>query len=468
MIEAPTLRPDGSVLDEPGYDAASCLLFDPGDTIFPSVPREPDRDDALRALGILLELLKDFPWLALSDRAAALAAILTAVVRSSLPAAPLTAFRAPKMASGKSLLADVIAMIVTGRVASVMSQGKDEEEDKKRMLAILVEGIQVACIDNIERPLSGSALCSVLTQQVWRERILGRTGTATVPTATTWLATGNNLTFAGDITTRVIVCDLDPECERPEERKFDVNLHEYVPAHRGELVVAALTILRAYQVAGCPDQGLPVFGRFEVWSSWVRSALVWLGEADPCDGRRRIEDTDPVRTQLRMLLVAWHKQIGSRKVSAGDLIKAVTPESGGTPGMLWEAIVAVAAGPSGKPDGRRLGNYLSRYERRPEGGLRVERAGDRQGVVLWRVATVTSTPEGAVGFEGFVGSSRPVGVVSSGAARENESQSSDRNPPDPRNPRETASVRTEPPHKTHETHQPPAGTSGGSADEVRL
>lgn len=67
-----------------------------------------------------------------------------------------------------------------------------------------------------------------------------------------------------------------------------------MPENRAKLVVAGLTVLRAYHVAGRPDQGLPVFGRFEEWSDWVRSSLVWLGMANPCITRKRAEEVDPV------------------------------------------------------------------------------------------------------------------------------------------------------------------------------
>jgi hypothetical protein len=406
IIEAPTLRPDGSLLSKPGYDEATCLFLDPGGVEFPPIPDHPSRDDAVAAIAELQEVLKDFPWVAASDRSAALAAVFTGLIRHSLRAAPLTAFRAPKMASGKSLLADIVAMIATGRVASVMSQGKDEDEEKKRLLAILVEGISVACIDNIERPFGGAALCSVLTQESWRDRILGRTGTATVPTTTTWLATGNNLCFTGDITTRVVVSDLDPKCEKPEERRFEVNLYEWTPQNRPRLVAAALTVLRAYHVAGRPPQDLSVFGRFEDWSCWIRSALVWCGEADPCEGRKRIEDTDPVRRQLRMVLIAWKAAFGTTSKTAAEAIKAP-----GTGADLKEAFMEVAAGRDGEPDPRRLGNYLSKYECRPEGGLRFERVGERQGVALWRCVPIEGSPAGVTdrarpeGFVGFVGPS---------------------------------------------------------------
>lgn len=456
VIEAPTLRPDGSVLDEPGYDPATCLYFDPGNVSFPPLPRKPTMDQAHAAALRIVQVLKDFPFLEACDQAAAVAAILTSVVRQSLRSAPLFAFRAPKMASGKSLLSDVVSMIATGRTASVMSQGRDEDEDKKRMLAILMEGICVATIDNIEHEFGGSALCSILTQESWRDRVLGKTGTATVPTAVTWMATGNNIRFVGDIVTRVVLCDLDPMVERPEERVFDVDLHEYVPEHRPQLVVDALTVLRAYHEAGRPDMGLRVFGRFEQWSEWVRSALVWLGMADPCEGRERLDQSDPVAGRLRALLTAWYADGGDKERTAAALVAHV----GTGPSSLYEAVLAVAE-KGGKPDARRLGNYLSKYERRPEAGYRIERTGELQGVALWRVVRIDPPPAtgprtgDAVGFVGLVGPSRQAhggrasepcsnnnphddAAVAAGHQNDSRRGSSETDPRDPRNPRREA------------------------------
>ena len=124
------------------------------------------------------------------------------------------------------------------------------------------------CYDNIEHPFGSPSLCSVLSQREFKDRILGGSSTATVSTESCFLATGNNLTFIGDLTTRTLLCQLDPQVERPEERSFSIDLHKYIPEHRPQLVKAGLTILRAYHVAGKPAQDIKQFGRFEEWSDW--------------------------------------------------------------------------------------------------------------------------------------------------------------------------------------------------------
>src|SRR5262249_39728810 len=60
-IETPTLRPDGSVLQQRGYDEASGLYFDSAQT-FPTINDKPSKDDAARALREIDDVLKDFPF----------------------------------------------------------------------------------------------------------------------------------------------------------------------------------------------------------------------------------------------------------------------------------------------------------------------------------------------------------------------------------------------------------------------
>lgn len=50
LIEAPTLRRDRSILQDEGHDPQSGLYFDAAGIVFPKIPEEPSREDALRAL----------------------------------------------------------------------------------------------------------------------------------------------------------------------------------------------------------------------------------------------------------------------------------------------------------------------------------------------------------------------------------------------------------------------------------
>jgi hypothetical protein len=139
-INAPTLRPDGSILGAAGYDRGTGLVLDMQDVRFPAIADRPSRGDALAALRVLEELVSTFPFVGEASRAVALSTVLTACIRRSLPTAPLHAFTAPAAGSGKSMLVDLASVIATGREAGVISQGKTEEELEKRLGALLLAG----------------------------------------------------------------------------------------------------------------------------------------------------------------------------------------------------------------------------------------------------------------------------------------------------------------------------------------
>ena len=128
--------------------------------------------------------------------------------------------------------------------------------------------------------------------------------------------------FAGDMITRVIACRMDTGMENPGSRKFDRDLRVYVPQNRPRLVVAALTVLRAFVVAGRPGlEDLEPFARFEDWSNLVRGALVWLDEPDPLLTRDAVVAIDPERENLGAVLRAWARAIGyDRWMTAKEVI----------------------------------------------------------------------------------------------------------------------------------------------------
>jgi hypothetical protein len=164
-----------------------------------------------------------------------------------------------------------------------MNQGANIEEDEKRYFAALRSGDSNICIDNVSRPITGDSLCSILTEPRWRNRVLGESREIEVPTNVLWTASGNNLTFEGDMRTRALLCRMDAGIEHPEQRSFDRDLKRWVPKHRPELVAAALTILRAYALVRQENRPtFKPFGRFESWDAVVRGALIWLDEPDPC------------------------------------------------------------------------------------------------------------------------------------------------------------------------------------------
>ncbi len=399
IATAPTLRADGSLLAQPGYDAASGLYVAIGPDEFPEIDPTPSRDDALGALDLLEDLFCECAFaggLRSAHSAVAVAATITACVRHALPTAPAFGISAHKQGSGKTTLGGAIARVATGREPPVISASDDEAEFRKALLAILIAGDAVVLIDNVVRPVDSPALCAVLTAATYRDRILGASQQITVPTASTWILTGNGLEFVGDLTSRALLSMLDPECEHPEARPFRRDLAQHVIEHRGELIKSALSIPLGYRAAGCPTVAAPR-SRFVEWDAFVRRPLLWLGAADPLDTQAELRAADPVREALLGLLNAWHAEFGDKPASVAMAVEAASGTGFSERPQLRDALLEVAGERNGTINNRRLGRYLVRHLRRIEGGVRFEDGGTdplscRRMFRVTRVISVAANP----------------------------------------------------------------------------
>ena len=411
IVNCPVLRPDGSVVEIPGYDAATGLLFDPQGVQFDRVPDSPDKAAARRALDVLKDLIKTFPFVTKADESVALSAILTALHRRSLPTAPLHGFSAPGAGSGKSKLVDIASLIVDGREAAVMSLGRGEEEAEKRLGAALLAGDAIVSIDNIdaERPFGGELFCQALTQRMLKVRILGLSKNVEVPSNAAIFANGNNLTLVGDMTRRAIMCNIDSGEERPELRVFDRNPLAMVRADRNKYVIAALTVLKAFHVAGRPGQttpeGKPItpLGSFEEWSNLIRGSLIWLGEADPCDTMEKIRKKDPKLGAMTAVVSQWLEVIGHNdRVTAKELINHATEENQDAydqyrPGPRlrefknpeFRDALLIVAGDGGAINSLKLGKWLGANQDRFVLGYKIVQDGERGGSKLWKLEPKT-------------------------------------------------------------------------------
>ncbi|MBN2498271.1 MAG: hypothetical protein JXR96_27010 [Deltaproteobacteria bacterium] len=387
VVQAPTLRPDGSLLERPGYDSDSGLLLLPSRETWPEVPKRPGRDAAVAAIEALGEVLADFPWQADCDRAAALALMLSLAGRFAVNGpVPIFAVRAPTAGSGKTLLADVCCTVGIGRGPARMAQAIDSDEERKRLTAIALAGDRAVVVDNVARPFGTAALDMAVTSGEVRDRVLGQQRMISAPWQAVLAATGNNLCFAGDTGRRTIPVDLDPQVERPEEREGfkHPDLLAWVTRERPRLLAAALTTLRAFFEAGCPRQGLTALGSFEAWSGTVREALVWAGQPDPCEGRSRIrDDGDPARSALGEALGAWYGRWESRPLTVADVIRGSSEHE-----QLRDALGGLCLRYDGRLNSRSLGAGLRRHVGRIVDGLRFARAGRSGHAAVWRVEHV--------------------------------------------------------------------------------
>ena len=388
VISAPTLRRDGTIMSAPGYDQQTRLYHEPDPAlIMPSIPAHPHREDAVAALKLLSELLKHFPFCTDTDRSVALSALISPLVRGALGMVPLHAFTAPAPGTGKSYVADVASAILSGRICPVATAGKSEEETEKRLGALLIAGYPLVSIDNVSATLGGDLLCQMIERPVIRLRPLGKSEIMELESRATVFANGNNLVIEGDMTRRTILARLDAQIERPETRTFDFDPVAVVLADRGRYIAAALTIVRAYILAGRPGK-LSALQSFLDWSDNVRSALVWLNQADPVESVNEIRANDPILSSLKGVLEAWRVVFADEKHKASDVVKRLDSIHSFDSQFLEltamrEAIMPVA-GVRGMLESRKFGDWLRKNKERPSGGFRFVSDGMSGGVSYWK------------------------------------------------------------------------------------
>jgi hypothetical protein len=380
-VDTPILRPDGSVLEKAGYDWATRLLYEPR-LEFPPIGKTFQEAEA--AADELAEVVVDFPFVGASDRSAWLALLLTLVGRSCVNGCtPLFAVSANTRGTGKTILLNTAHLIARGSQIAARSYEHDDREMKKAITSIAIEAIPAVMLDNITGRLGGSSLDAALTSTVWSDRILGESRTTgDLPLKTVWTATGNNLSYGGDLGRRVLPIRLNTPEEKPEERTTFKHKHlfTWIESNRARFVSAALTILRAYILAGKPDQG-GTWGSFESWHSVIRGAVCWVGWPDPMHTRASVDDSDDTAALLRLLIQGLNEadpyKGGKTTKELGDL----STNDNDYPSLAEAASMICGS----KFDVRRFSNKIKQFVNRVVGDESIVSVKAHSGLVRWVV-----------------------------------------------------------------------------------
>jgi len=277
-IEIPTLRGDGSIVLKPGYDERTGLYYAPDPNLkIPEVPDRPTKREVRKAVELLREIFCDFPFIDDASRTNTIATLITPILRPMVHGpVPLALFDKPAAGTGSSLLAEVVALIVTGRDAAMMTAPTHEDEWEKKIASVLIAGRSVAVIDNVDVRLKVASLASLLTLSTYEGRILGKSEMITLPHRTVWMAAGINLQLGGDMPRRCYWVRMDANSSRPWKRTGfkHPELKDWVIENRGSILWSILIICRSWVRAGAPlPEGIPCMGNFEAWSRAVGGIL---------------------------------------------------------------------------------------------------------------------------------------------------------------------------------------------------
>lgn len=306
FVQHPTLRDDGSLLMDRGFDRKSGLFLT--DKIDVQVPKKATLAQAQAALKVLFYPFHEFRWIDTTvSKSAMLSAIFTVGIRHLFDdGVPLFAVDAPRHGSGKSKLVKAISNLWFGRPMSVTPYSNDHEEMKKHLASMLLNGDRVILFDNVHPnvKVNDPTLNALLTSGRITFRELGTQKMLELDSAASFFMTGNKLKIVGDMIRRTIRMQIDPGGLNPMDRKFKIDpLEGFVLQHRVKLLSAALTILTAFFHAGKPVQkGVLPIASFEQWSNTVRNLILWLGLDDVKESISQGYEVDDESMEIEHLL----------------------------------------------------------------------------------------------------------------------------------------------------------------------
>lgn len=390
VVHSPVLRPDGSLLEAPGYDRRTGLLHlpEPGLNV-PPVPARPGKQPVKDAVALLDEMLDGFVFASESDRANYFGMMLTPVLRTLLPPPyKLGCIGAPMPGSGKSLLASVLRIIHGGVFRAEVPE--EESELRKQVTTILdVTTGPVVQFDNATGILRSSTLAALLTSQEWDDRLLGSNRMVHANNDRLWIITGNNLTLGGDLVRRALWVTIDPGVPDPHLRTgFAIaNLERWTRDNRGRLLHALLVLARSWIAAGSPK----VLDRSDSYADWTAAMRGIIGHAGipgqfdaSSTARQKVGADDD---EWSRLLECLYAVFGDRHWMAADVVDRVSRGPADGKPISIEALPQKLADKfeHGGSITRSFGRWLMNCEGRWAGGYAVYAVDETRNGNVWQV-----------------------------------------------------------------------------------
>lgn len=359
IISTPVLRPNGTLLQTPGYDPATSLLLASNHHLDP-VPEAPSPEQVRAAREFLLgQFLRDFPWRGPADKANYLGLLVTPIIRPYTRAlSPFAVIEATMPGSGKSILTGCVGLLVGQKV---LGWAETDKELRLQITSVLADQVGVVVWDNLEEgtEIKSPVLARLLTEHTWTDRLLTTNTAATYANDRLWLATGNAVHIGGDMASRTVWVRLDPDCPHPEARTgFAIDqLDTWIlqPANQARVLWHLLVLVLDWTNAGAPlALDVPAMRQFTRWAQQVGGFLEHhgvLGFLSNLDDSRELDaDTE----EWRAFLLHWHHIHGQARLTAKQLLDS---------GPAWDSTLDPWEGtfptPTGKKPAMSLGKRLA-------------------------------------------------------------------------------------------------------------
>ena len=350
IVGAPVLRPDGRLLQQPGYDPATSLYLASKVPLDP-VPGQPSKKQVRAAREFLLgRFLGDFPWVSEADKANYAGLLVTPILRSYLRTLiPFGVVTSTMPGSGKTILTCGLGMLYGQRV---LTWTHSDEELRKAITSVLADPVGTIIFDNLAEGtvIDSPVLARLITDRTWADRLLGKNSTAAFANDRVWTATGNNLRLGGDMRTRSVLVSLNPNMPRPEERTgFQIpSLDQWIltPANQRQVLWHLLVLVADWTRNGAPRREGLTMRQFTPWAEAVGGFLAHHGIGGFLANVETVRDIDEEEATWAAFFAQWHKLHGDRWLTSNEVrLSADVPLSEHDP---WDGCF-VTDGAAGSP-----------------------------------------------------------------------------------------------------------------------
>lgn len=399
ITRCPIIMADGTIVSALGYHAGARVYYDPRPgLVVPGIADQPTPAQIAAARALIVdEMLGDFAFVSAADRAHAVALLLLPFARELIAGpTPLHVIEAPTPGSGKTLLASVLMRPALGADATPITEGRDDAEWQKKITSVLAATPAAVLIDNVNKPLFGSALSTALTSTIHSDRLLGSNTMTRYPIRCAWLATANNPTMSGEMARRSIRIRIDPKVDQPWKRDNfkHANLLAWTREHEGDLIAAALTLIRAGLQAEAPT--LPPLGSFEHWTATLGRILHTAQIPGFLQNLDELYDrADTEGAAWRALIGAWWEAHQGATIGTGDIFDVY---------KAGEYDLSLESFKEEKAQKAAFGKRLRKQQDRVIGGYQVVNTGTKQRAQQWQLRPTSQSmheSEGCEGCEGF-------------------------------------------------------------------
>jgi hypothetical protein len=402
ILEHPVVLPTGEVLVGDGYCPKSRFWLN-SESLRDALPSDPNQKRARAALNWLREeMLAEFPFASEFDRDVAIGILLTCMQRQVLPEAPLGLIDGSNRAAGKTALAQLMQISLTGRGIPAMSLPETEEEIEKRVFTASMEGRSIILWDNVRQGRvveSDSIAACVTSTSGLTGRVLGESRSATGSGRMMMILTGVGVKTTGDFNSRSLTVRLEPKTENPESRRYSRDIKTWAQENRGRVVRALLTLVAGLSradidVLQCVDE----FGifekvkptRFKEWDKTVRYPIIWAGGEDIAKVFRANKEEDPkylAESLLMRALREWQETSLEYQEGFWPVRDLVECAGGWHAGPHQEAVVEAfhEVRPNTKFEASKVGAVLRGMKGQIRDGYTLDSERDRKKTTRWRV-----------------------------------------------------------------------------------